>query len=167
MESSQRRKLVRRLTICVNSDLSYLSAIDGVLGPKRKPVLKPCPSPTIVFTGRKDIISQLHQYFTPSSTSAKPAKQRRFVLYGLGGAGKTQIALKFVEECQVGAEPSRYDHIQVIFSSESADTFLGNQILGCLLHRRQHGPDHRHRSEEYRSSERDRWICIRCDRMAH
>ena len=31
-----------------------------------------------------------------------------FVLHGLGGAGKSQISFKFVEECQVDAEPSRY-----------------------------------------------------------
>jgi hypothetical protein len=51
---------------------------------------------------------QLHECFTSSPTSVESAKQRRFVLYGIGGGGKTQIALKFVKECQVESLPQRY-----------------------------------------------------------
>jgi hypothetical protein len=52
--------------------------------------------PTSVFTGREDILAQLDNYFNVEG----PAKQEQhiFVLYGLGGAGKTQIALKFVNQ---------------------------------------------------------------------
>jgi hypothetical protein len=32
-----------------------------------------------------------------------------FVLHGLGGAGKSQIAYKFIEESQFDMHPSRYD----------------------------------------------------------
>jgi len=35
-------------------------------------------------------------------------KRHVFVLYGLGGAGKSQISFKFIEECQFDAETSRY-----------------------------------------------------------
>ena len=35
-------------------------------------------------------------------------KRHIFVLHGLGGSGKSQIAFKFIEECQVDAETSRY-----------------------------------------------------------
>ena len=35
-------------------------------------------------------------------------KQHVFVLYGLGGAGKSQIAFKFVNECQVENQDPRY-----------------------------------------------------------
>jgi hypothetical protein len=113
MKSSRLRKLVRRLKIFVKNYLSYLSATDRVLVPKRKPVLKTCPSPTHAFTGREDIISQLHKCFTPSATLVKTAtKQRRSVLHGFGGGGKTQVALKFVEECQVDVQPPRYGLFQ-------------------------------------------------------
>jgi hypothetical protein len=51
--------------------------------------------PTSVFTGREDILNQLDDYF--SLEGPDKDKQHIFVLYGLGGAGKTQIALKFVD----------------------------------------------------------------------
>ena len=35
-------------------------------------------------------------------------KQHVFVLYGLGGAGKSQIAFKFVNACQVETQDPRY-----------------------------------------------------------
>ena len=47
------------------------------------------------FIGRVDIREKLHDsllLYRPSKT------QKCFVLYGLGGAGKTQIALKFAED---------------------------------------------------------------------
>ncbi|KAJ7484121.1 hypothetical protein FB451DRAFT_1363721 [Mycena latifolia] len=52
-----------------------------------------CPPPTRIFHGRKTILDKMHQYFTQSLD-----KQCIFLLHGLGGAGKTQIALKFVEQ---------------------------------------------------------------------
>ncbi|KAJ7144353.1 hypothetical protein C8R44DRAFT_725297 [Mycena epipterygia] len=52
-----------------------------------------CPPPSRIFHGRQTILDQLHQYFTQIR-----GKQNMFVLHGLGGAGKTQIALKFIEE---------------------------------------------------------------------
>jgi hypothetical protein len=51
--------------------------------------------PTSVFTGREDILKQLDGYFSLEGPDKE--KQHIFVLYGLGGAGKTQIALKFVD----------------------------------------------------------------------
>ena len=65
--------------------------------------LKICPPPTPVFTGRQDILSQMHAYFFHDI-----GKRHVFVLYGLGGAGKSQISFKFIEECQVDAETTRY-----------------------------------------------------------
>lgn len=49
------------------------------------------------FTGRADILERLRQclvddQYIPSNT------QQRFVLYGLGGSGKTQTCLKFIED---------------------------------------------------------------------
>jgi hypothetical protein len=39
--------------------------------------------------------------------SGNIGKRHVFVLHGLGGAGKSQISFKFVEECQVDAETNR------------------------------------------------------------
>jgi hypothetical protein len=45
----------------------------------------------------------MHAYFF-----SNVGKRHVFVLHGLGGAGKSQIAFKFVEESQVDAETSRW-----------------------------------------------------------
>ncbi|KAF8602162.1 FabD/lysophospholipase-like protein [Ceratobasidium sp. AG-I] len=52
-----------------------------------------CPSSSQAFTGREDILEQMQDYFF----GASPVDRRLFVLCGLGGAGKTQLALKFVQ----------------------------------------------------------------------
>ncbi|KAJ6506694.1 hypothetical protein C8R45DRAFT_1175853 [Mycena sanguinolenta] len=52
-----------------------------------------CPPPSQIFHGRQAILDSMHQFFTQDT-----GKQKRYVLYGLGGAGKTQIALKFIKE---------------------------------------------------------------------
>ncbi|KAF7318583.1 NB-ARC domain-containing protein [Mycena chlorophos] len=53
-----------------------------------------CPPPSDFFIGRQDILQQLESYFHPTS----PQKQIVVLLYGLGGVGKTQIALKFISD---------------------------------------------------------------------
>ncbi|KAF8144885.1 hypothetical protein K438DRAFT_1945281 [Mycena galopus ATCC 62051] len=55
-------------------------------------VLNHCPPPSRNFQGRQQILKKMHQLF-----AEKTGKQRIYVLYGLGGAGKTQIALKFID----------------------------------------------------------------------
>ncbi|KAJ7347383.1 hypothetical protein DFH08DRAFT_936894 [Mycena albidolilacea] len=52
-----------------------------------------CPPPSRIFHGRQSILDKMHQFFTQEL-----GKLRIFVLHGLGGTGKTQIALKFIEE---------------------------------------------------------------------
>ncbi|KAJ7853125.1 P-loop containing nucleoside triphosphate hydrolase protein [Mycena olivaceomarginata] len=56
-------------------------------------VVNHCPPPSRIFQGRQTILDALHQFFAQDTQ-----KQKIYVLYGLGGAGKTQIALKFIEE---------------------------------------------------------------------
>ncbi|KAG5649995.1 hypothetical protein H0H81_001130 [Sphagnurus paluster] len=53
------------------------------------------PTPTSVFTGQEDILASLEQCFIPTQDLSR---QKRAVLYGLSGAGKTQIALKFLHD---------------------------------------------------------------------
>ncbi|KAK7028418.1 FabD/lysophospholipase-like protein, partial [Favolaschia claudopus] len=56
---------------------------------------KLCPLPVPSYTGRQDILEQMHQFFGRNQGS-----RHIFVLYGLGGSGKSQLALKFVQEAQ-------------------------------------------------------------------
>ncbi|KAJ7716536.1 hypothetical protein B0H16DRAFT_456748 [Mycena metata] len=51
-----------------------------------------CPPPSRIFCGRRDILNKMHHFFSDTGI------QHTYVLHGLGGAGKTQIALKFINE---------------------------------------------------------------------
>ncbi|QRV95648.1 kinesin light chain [Ceratobasidium sp. AG-Ba] len=72
------------------------SQIDGEIQPNttaHPTTYKACPAPSLAFTGRKDVVERI------VSCIAKGGTQRRvFVLHGLGGAGKTQLALKAADE---------------------------------------------------------------------
>jgi hypothetical protein len=56
---------------------------------------QPMPCHNELFTGREVCLEKLRRYFVPRD---KSRPRRSFLIYGMGGAGKTQIALKFVEE---------------------------------------------------------------------
>jgi Cdc6-like AAA superfamily ATPase len=58
--------------------------------------MRPIPVPSAIFTGRQSILQKLDKFFSPRPSGSQ--KRRTFVLYGMGGAGKTQTALKFVED---------------------------------------------------------------------
>ena len=62
---------------------------------KRPRRFKTCPAPSRYFTGREDELRQMANYFDNDKL-----EQHIFVLHGLGGGGKTQTALKFVDRCQ-------------------------------------------------------------------
>lgn len=51
-----------------------------------------------IFTGRKEVAKGLEEKILASADLDAPRQQKRFVLYGLGGSGKTQFCLKFVQE---------------------------------------------------------------------
>jgi tetraacyldisaccharide-1-P 4'-kinase len=51
-----------------------------------------------VFTGREDVYQRLSEACLPSNAREGQRVQKRFVLYGLGGSGKTQICLKFAQD---------------------------------------------------------------------
>ncbi|KAF8183833.1 hypothetical protein K438DRAFT_1838684 [Mycena galopus ATCC 62051] len=51
-----------------------------------------CPSPSQLFQGRQDILEKMDQYFLRDIGT-----RHTYILHGLGGSGKTQIALKFLD----------------------------------------------------------------------
>ncbi|KAJ7841847.1 P-loop containing nucleoside triphosphate hydrolase protein [Mycena leptocephala] len=65
----------------------------NVVQPQVSKPINNCPPPTRIFRGRRTILDEMHQDFSQNTTS-----QDIFVLHGLGGSGKTQIALKFIQE---------------------------------------------------------------------
>ena len=60
------------------------------------------------FIGRGDICEELRITCLPSEKVSPHKSQRRFVLFGLGGSGKTQVALKFASDHR-----ERYDKINL------------------------------------------------------
>jgi len=60
---------------------------------------KLCPFPVLTFIGRKDILDQMSKYFASNCGS-----RHIFVLHGLGGSGKSQLAYKFLEDSQAGGD---------------------------------------------------------------
>jgi hypothetical protein len=54
------------------------------------------PNPSNRFTGRTEVITKLKWHFSKANGSAQ--KRKFFLLHGMGGIGKTQICLKFIEE---------------------------------------------------------------------
>ncbi|KAH8813708.1 hypothetical protein DL96DRAFT_1757614 [Flagelloscypha sp. PMI_526] len=56
---------------------------------------KVCPQPTPYFTGRQAELNTLEEYFASDSDSCLVG-----VLYGIGGGGKTQIGLRFIQLSQ-------------------------------------------------------------------
>ncbi|KAJ7892620.1 P-loop containing nucleoside triphosphate hydrolase protein, partial [Mycena leptocephala] len=52
-----------------------------------------CPPPSRIFQGRQTIRDEMNQFFNQDIQ-----KQHIYLLYGLGGAGKTQITLKFISD---------------------------------------------------------------------
>ena len=52
---------------------------------------------TGIFTGRDNVLRKLNDSFFPSRNESALATQKRFILYGLGGSGKTQICTRFAE----------------------------------------------------------------------
>jgi Cdc6-like AAA superfamily ATPase len=54
------------------------------------------PNSSALFTGREDVLKRLMDHFAPRGQGDRSKKS--FLLYGMGGVGKTQICLKFVEK---------------------------------------------------------------------
>ncbi|KAJ7272241.1 P-loop containing nucleoside triphosphate hydrolase protein [Mycena rebaudengoi] len=54
-----------------------------------------CPPPSPMFHGRRNILDKMHAYF-----SQDIGRRHVCLLHGLGGAGKTQICLKFLDETE-------------------------------------------------------------------
>lgn len=57
----------------------------------------PCPV-TGDFLGQEDVLSALQKAFKPEDSFSHAEEQKRFVIYGIGGSGKTQVAAKYAED---------------------------------------------------------------------
>ncbi len=73
---------------------------DVSAAPRHKPVfsIKPRHAISPLFKGRQLYLEQLSTFFESRGEGGHPRQE--FLLHGLGGAGKSQIALKFAEDCE-------------------------------------------------------------------
>ncbi|KAJ7048421.1 P-loop containing nucleoside triphosphate hydrolase protein [Mycena amicta] len=92
--------------------------------------IRNCPPPSEFFQGRKDILQQLDHLF--QQTEQK--EQKSVLLYGLGGAGKTQIALKFIVDSgsrftdQFKINASSAESIEAGYRQLAIDKKLGDTV---------------------------------------
>ncbi|KAJ7749914.1 P-loop containing nucleoside triphosphate hydrolase protein [Mycena metata] len=95
-----------------------------------------CPSPSRIFQGRHIVLKRMHQFF-----GTNPGRQLIYVLHGLGGVGKTQIALKFIQEFSVNVsdillvDASTLDTIDTALKNIAVSKGVGDSAqdaLNCL-----------------------------------
>lgn len=55
------------------------------------------PNSSLLFTGRKNVLDKLGEIFVHRANS-RLMSRRSCLLWGMGGIGKTQVCLKFIEE---------------------------------------------------------------------
>ncbi|KIK00831.1 hypothetical protein K443DRAFT_664318 [Laccaria amethystina LaAM-08-1] len=86
-----------RLSNCTINAASTININNFVNRGTSDAVIPLMPNPSVRFTGRTEIIAKLKEHFLNSSND-QVQKRKYFLLYGMGGVGKTQICLKFIEE---------------------------------------------------------------------
>ncbi|KAJ7714264.1 P-loop containing nucleoside triphosphate hydrolase protein [Mycena metata] len=91
-----------------------------------------CPPPSRIFQGRQAILDKMHQFFNTDS-----GNQHIYVLYGLGGAGKTQIALKFIEESSFSdvflVDTSKVETIETGLKSIAVSKSAGDSAQDAMV----------------------------------
>ena len=84
------------------------------------------PKSSALFTGREEILEKLKHHFAPQDQGN--TQRKYFLLYGMGGIGKTQICLKFVEEMA-----DRYS-LLIYWLLKALKTFLDSPMSFGLMH---------------------------------
>ena len=56
------------------------------------------PNSSTFFTGRENVLDKLRKIFVHTNSDSELMTRRSCLLWGMGGIGKTQICLKFIEE---------------------------------------------------------------------
>ncbi|KAJ7705167.1 hypothetical protein B0H16DRAFT_1482390 [Mycena metata] len=91
-----------------------------------------CPPPSRIFQGRQAILDKMHQFFDTDW-----GNQHIYVLYGLGGAGKTQIALKFIEESSFSnvflVDTSKFETIETGLKSIAVSKNVGDSAQDAMM----------------------------------
>ncbi|CAE6539782.1 unnamed protein product [Rhizoctonia solani] len=108
MESAVRASMEKQVVLNTAQTAGRISGPSEVA--QQAPKLKRCPAPTLVYTGREDENLQVITCITGSRN-----ERRICVIYGLGGAGKTQLVLSVVERTR-----DDWDHVIFVDASSNA-----------------------------------------------
>ncbi|CAE6361816.1 unnamed protein product [Rhizoctonia solani] len=124
-QAEVRLKLDRLVNIALERiAVIQVARIDGHIESSTDPIqyrIRSCPSSSQRFTGRGYHVQLVKAYFLCDSPG-----RRLFVLYGLGGAGKTQVALRCIEELR-----ERFAH--VIFVDASSNSSIQTSLTTIAL----------------------------------
>ncbi|KAH8826755.1 hypothetical protein DL96DRAFT_1212611, partial [Flagelloscypha sp. PMI_526] len=116
------KQLTERLPLIKASELDGLLPVEATA----TVWVKKCPLPSPNFTGRRTELHHMHTYFS----SSKGSSSHIYVIYGLGGSGKTQLLLQFVMECQ-SQSPQMFD--VVFFADASLETTLETDLKAIAI----------------------------------
>ncbi|KAJ7714723.1 hypothetical protein B0H16DRAFT_519357 [Mycena metata] len=109
------------------NEIKVLPASAALLGSR----VNNCPLPSRIFQGRQAILDKMHQFFNMDS-----GEQQIYVLYGLGGAGKTQVALKFIKESSFSdiffVDTSKVETIEMTLKSIAVSKSVGDSAQDAL-----------------------------------
>ncbi|KAJ7857864.1 FabD/lysophospholipase-like protein, partial [Mycena leptocephala] len=109
-----------------------------------------CPPPSQIFLGREDILVKMDEYF-----SEDIGQRHTYVLHGLGGSGKTEIALKFLDMTSRHQAPRFTKQFFINASSlQTLDTSLKNIAISHKIGKN---------SEDgllWLSSQREEWMLL-------
>ncbi|KAJ7657036.1 acyl transferase/acyl hydrolase/lysophospholipase, partial [Mycena rosella] len=108
--------------------------------------LKICPAPSVRFAGRQDILRKMAEYF-----DAHLGHRHIFLLHGLGGSGKSQVAFKFVEQSE-----SCFSDIYFVDCS-SQQTLENDLITLALVNKLGKSPDD---SLLWLSHQHKKWLIV-------
>ncbi|KAJ7364045.1 FabD lysophospholipase-like protein, partial [Mycena albidolilacea] len=120
------------------STTAVSSAPDEIKKSQPTPALIRCPPPSQIFQGRQDILTKMNEYF-----SRDIGERHIYVLYGMGGSGKTQIALKFLAMTNKVSTPrftkqffinaSSLQTLNIAFKNIAIVYKIGNSLQDVLL----------------------------------
>ncbi|KAG6877306.1 hypothetical protein C0993_008687 [Termitomyces sp. T159_Od127] len=100
-------------------------------------LLPPVPAPSPLFTGRENILLLLEKCFDPSKPSVTMEVQLHCVLYGLGGAGKTQIAQQFCHKSGNSSEASIVKSLTVLAEKAKLEETTSATALTWLCYQKE------------------------------
>ncbi|KAJ7105285.1 hypothetical protein C8R44DRAFT_858632 [Mycena epipterygia] len=103
-------KLSKAVKLILNPAIPVLDPLVSIPVSAIPVHLRACPHPSFRFTGRTAVLQKMTEYF-----NTDVGRRHVFLLYGLGGAGKSQIAFKFVETSN--SPKPRFSDIYFIDSS--------------------------------------------------